>query len=916
MPGPNITIPPIQYFPWSGPAGNRGNKKAEQAGSLLGWFNGQVIYWKRPINEFSLWLTRLKEFSQKVYLSILIIFGAFGLLLGFWKLSQVWSGDISLETIWETRAPEFFLFWVAVLVFEYVFFRLSWESQKQKMIRRAPPAPSQLARVDFSVIAGIPQRQWIDVSHFFTRESLKAIERAVNLGHALKHPAVEPLHLLSVICRHKDVQLVFARLGVTMKVLSDKVNRTLKAKNSEGRGSPPLSQGFYQLLFGAYEEAYRRRSKAVEIPDLLTAMMKTGREAQAVLYDLDIELEDLRNVVIWINIQSALRRNMSHYRSQARFKPKGNMNRAMTAVATPFLDRFSTDLTQLAKAGYLPYCVNREQEIESIYRAVESESNGVVLIGNPGVGRRTIIAGLAERMVTEDVPVLFRDKRLVSLSLSSLVAGASAPGELEQRLLGILADVIRSGNIILVVQDIHNMVGVTTERGEGLDLSEVFTEYVNKKSFIVIATSNPIEYRRYVETGALGECLRRIPVEEMDENQTILVLEAKAGAVEYQQQVYFSYDAIAAIVKFSQRFIHERYLPEKATQFMEEVGAYVRRTRGKRKIVTSEDVAQVVSAKVGVPVTKVTEKESQKLLHLEERIHGRLVGQDEAVKMVAESLRRARAELRDLKRPIVNLLFLGPTGVGKTELAKTVAEVYFGSEEAMIRVDMSEYQESKSIDRLIGAPPGLTKGEEGGYLTEAVRRQPFSLLLLDEIEKAHPDILNVFLQVMDDGRLTDSLGRTIDFTNVILIATSNAGTPLIQQRVRENKPIMEIRDELINTELSKYFRPEFLNRFDGIMVFRPLAQEELYQVAELLLGKVAGRLEEKGISLKATPEAIAELVQEGYDPAFGARPLRRVIQNKVDNALANHLLQGKLTRRDVAVLEPGGVIRVEKAERL
>ena len=296
-------------------------------------------------------------------------------------------------------------------------------------------------------------------------------------------------------------------------------------------------------------------------------------------------------------------------------------------------------------------------------------------------------------------------------------------------------------------------------------------------------------------------------------------------------------------------------------------------------------------------------------------MHERVVGQDEAVKAVANALRRARAELRDNKRPIANLLFLGPTGVGKTELAKTVAAVYFGSEEAMIRLDMSEYQDISSIHRLIGAPPGFS-GSSTGYLTEAVRQRPFSLVLLDELEKAHPDILNVFLQVMDDGRLTDGNGRTIDFTNVILIATSNAGTQHIQDRMRDGASVSTIKDELLNQELNKYFRPEFLNRFDSVVVFTPLSPIEVTKIVRIMVAEITDRLGRKGISFTATPEAIAELALNGFDPIFGARPLRRAVQEHVDNALAQYMLQGKLGRRDMAVLEPGGVIRVEQAERL
>jgi len=369
-------------------------------------------------------------------------------------------------------------------------------------------------------------------------------------------------------------------------------------------------------------------------------------------------------------------------------------------------------------------------------------------------------------------------------------------------------------------------------------------------------------------------------------------------------------------VKLSDRYLHDRFLPEKAINLMEEVATMVRTSRGERQIVTAQDVAKVLEEKTGIPAAQVTEDEAQKLLHLEEDMHHRIIGQDEAVKMIAAALRRARVDLREGKRPIATFLFLGPTGVGKTELAKTVAATYFGSEDTMVRLDMSEYQDASSVSRLIGAAPGYSGSEAGGQLTEAVRRNPFTLVLLDELEKAHTDILNLFLQVFEDGRLTDSAGRTVDFTNTIIIATSNAGTPYIQTAVGEGKTIEQMKQALLETELRGIFRPEFLNRFDGVIVFTPLTQEQVLAIAKLMLAKVGAQLEAKGIHLKVTDAAAIELATAGFDPLFGARPLRRVIQERVQDSLATFLLQNKLGRRDTAVLDAGGKITIEKAEAL
>lgn len=471
----------------------------------------------------------------------------------------------------------------------------------------------------------------------------------------------------------------------------------------------------------------------------------------------------------------------------------------------------------------------------------------------------------------------------------------------------IMSEIVRAGNVILFIPNIHNMIGVRTTEGE-LDISEVLADALKKNLFIVIATSITGEYRKYIENKSLGGFLQKVEINEPDKNATIQILEANVMSIEGREHIYFSYASLAKAFDLSTRYISERFLPDKAINLLQEVAIYVKNKRGRQTIVQADDVAAIIAEKTSIPVTKITEQEGEKLLKLEDEIHRRIVDQDEAVKMVASALRRARTELRDLKRPIVNLLFLGPTGVGKTELAKTVAEVYFGDENKMARLDMSEYQTAESIYRLIGTPDS----KESGQLTEQIRRNPFTLLLLDEIEKAHSDILNVFLQVMDDGRLTDALGRTIDFTNVILIGTSNAGTDFIQEEMQNGTSVAEIQNRLVRERLKNYFRPEFLNRFDGVIVFKPLGKVEIKQIAQLLLNKLAKQMIEKGITLKATDEAVTELSEAGFDPIFGARPLRRVIQERVNDALAQYLLTGKIGRRDIAILEKGGIIKVEK----
>ena len=716
----------------------------------------------------------------------------------------------------------------------------------------------------------------------------------------------------------QKTQIILSRLGIVFTILRNKIGRILVQQSSRlDQQQIIISNKVKMIIFHSYLIAYQLKEQKVDVTDLLEALVSQENEVKELLYDTNIDLDKIKNVIAWLRIREQLKKNWQHFQRRASLKSKkSTMNRAMTAIATPVLDAFSQDLTLLARNGYLMPCVGRQKEIDDIFNVMYGGTRrSVILVGQPGIGRNTIVEGIAQLMVEDDVPEFLKDKRLVSLSIAKLVSGASA-SEAQNRLMMALSEVRRSGNIILYIRDIHNMVGITAGRQGSIDLADVLSKSMAAKSIITIATTAPNEYRRYIEgKSSIDNAMERINVKEVSGNEAIQILESKVGSIEYQNKIFFTYDAIAETVELSGRYLHDRCLPEKAIEILQEVASKVGDQKGKNSIVNANDVALIISEKTNIPLAEITKEESEKLLNLEQRIHQRMINQNEAVDMVASSLRRARAEMRDMARPIVNLLFLGPTGVGKTELAKTVAEVYFGAEENMIRLDMSEYQEKASINRLIGAPPGYSEGGEGGYLSEAVRKNPFSLVLLDEIEKAHPDILNIFLQVMDDGRLTDTGGKTIDFTNTIIIATSNAGTSYIQEMVKRQVDIEEIRQRLIDQVLGEYFRPEFLNRFDGIILFRPLTMENVQDIAKLMLKKIAKSLEERGITLKATRGALVELAEAGFDPKFGARPLRRVIQQKVQDPLANQLLAGKIDRRDIVTIDAGGKIIINKAKK-
>ncbi|MCF7907187.1 ATP-dependent Clp protease ATP-binding subunit [Patescibacteria group bacterium] len=804
--------------------------------------------------------------------------------------------------------------WGAVLLLCYGYF---WRSFRRERKIKIWPKSKIIRTKDissFEEAQEMGKKYKINVYSSLSRPARILVRESWALAHQQGHSFIYPIHLFRAALKDSDVKSVLARLAIDHRRVMEVVDRALKkikiSKEKKSSSSIFSSKGLKKVLLSAYILAGEKRKKNISSLEILEALSVDDDLVREIFYDFEIDFHQIKNVCLWMNFYKDFQSRQSFFAQRSRFKPKGAINKAYTAIATPNLDAYSQDLTQLARNNYLQFCVDREEEKEDIFRIFSTERQSLILVGQPGVGKSTLVGGLARLMVTEEVPPILKDKRLVSLSLARLIAGASQSGEIEARLQAIIQEVTLSGNIVLFIKDIHNMIGVKTTQGE-MDASEILANALKSRVFLLIATSIPKEYHRLIEGQSLGDSLQKVEIEEPERNINIQILEAHAAFVESEEKVYFSYRALEKIIDLSERYVHDRFFPEKAVNILKEVAIMVKRTEGKKSIVRSEHVAKLIAQKVKIPLTKLTQEETVNLLDLEERIHQRLIDQTEAVKAVATALRRARTELRNEKRPITNLLFLGPTGVGKTELAKTVAEVYFGDEERMIRIDMSEYQSAASVERLLGS----ASQNKGGYLTEAVRHNPYSLLLLDEIEKASPDILNLFLQVMEDGRLTDALGRTIDFTNIILIATSNAGSNFIQDSLKKGLSIEEIGEILLKEKLRTSFRPEFLNRFDGLIVFKPLKREEIKQIASLMLKKLEKTLEKKGIGFRASEAAIQELAEAGFDPLFGARPLRRAIQDRVENLIADFLLKGKVGRRDTLVLEKGGNLRVEKASR-
>ncbi|MFC1598924.1 AAA family ATPase [Patescibacteria group bacterium] len=890
---------------------------------VISYLNGNILYWGKKIDAQYLKLYKIEGLIYKLGFIILVMIALLGLASLAYSLYLVDFEGLLDTNFWTDNDNIYHLiFWVSLIFDLFLFYYSSIAKNKKEVViskkytsqeetEVLPPPP-----IDWQQVKTFKSKNRIDISKSFSQESVRVIEKAFELASKYHALEVSPVHFfIASLVESKKVSSILMRLEIDLEDLASKIGR-VAAKSPESEGQTVFSSNSAKILIKAYRLAYLNKLDQVEVAEILQEAIKSDEMIQEVLYDMNINLEKINNVIIWARIRRLLQKQWFVYRASSKLKSKTGIDRAMTAVQTAFLNRFSEDLTLLAKMAYLDLCIDRDKEFAEMFRVLEGSTiKSIVLVGDTGVGKTAVIEGLAQKMIADDVPEFLRDKRLVSLSISRLVSGASS-SEAQERLLVCLNEIISAGNVVLYIDNIHDLIGISSGGGDSLDLSDVLVEAVSKGALFLITSTDPVNYSSYVEKTSLGNIIKKIDIAEPDLNGAIQILEGKVGVIENKNSIFFSYDALEQAVKLTDRYVPDQFLPYKAITLLEEVAVWARKSKGAGGFISGNDVAALLSEKIKMPVSEITASEKEKLLSMEKLIHERIIGQEEAVKAVSNSLRRARAELRETKRPIANLLFLGPTGVGKTELTKAIAAIYFGSEENMIRLDMSEYQEKASLNRLIGAPPGYGQSQEGGQLTEAVRKKPFSIVLLDELEKAHPDILNVFLQVMEDGRLTDSTGRTVDFTNAIIIATSNAQTSLIQEKVKEGVPLEDIKKLLLESELKEYFRPEFINRFDNVIVFRPLAFDDVLQIAKLLLKGVAKNLEDKGINFQATEEAIKELAEAGFDPQYGARPLRRAIQERVNNALAEYLLTGKIDRRDIAILEKGGGIRIEKAKEL
>jgi ATP-dependent Clp protease ATP-binding subunit ClpC len=861
------------------------------------------LVWSEHVDDFTIAIRKARhKVNAVVHLALMgFCVGTVGFFV-FHLLRLEDFSSLSTLAFWTSGHPAITWLWIGCFVACFLIFRLFEYSSDRKSLLVWGISVREAEMHDKKAAERANHR--FEVEPYFSEEALSVVEAAYQIARDLKRAAVEPEMLFSAALTTGSGGLFMRRLGMSFDKVKGPLAR-LMASHPAGEGAIHFSKETKRALALSYASARAERRRHVEVMEIFLQSFQDSPRLQEVLDQLGFPPEHVIRVGEWVRLQEKLRDDHRRFVALAMLKPATVMNRAMTAQQTPLLDRFSEDLTLAARSGYLAPLVGREREMESLLQGIESGRRSVVLVGETGVGKSALISELARRMVEEDVPAELFDRRLVSVDLAQVVASGES-GLAAERLLGMLHEVGMSGNIILAVQGIEALVG----GGSGpMDLAEAFASELSKGYFIAIATTTPSAWTQYLERRTLASKLVKVRVAAPDANGTLKVLMAKSRLIEYQNKVFCSFAALDRAATLGAKFVQDVAPPESALNILREAAVFARKARGEGVEVTAEDVAHVVREKTGVPVESVTQDEREKLLHLEERMHGRVIGQEEAVTAVAQAMRRARADVREGRRPIANFLFLGPTGVGKTELAKTLAAEYFGSEKSMTRLDMSEYQDQASVARMIGAPGD----QRGGLLTEAVRKAPYTIVLLDEIEKAHPDILNLFLQVMDDGRLTDGVGRTVDFTNTVVIMTSNAGTPFIQSEVAHGTSVDQIKTQLIERELKGVFRPEFLNRFDNIIVFKPLSMEDVTQIAWLMINAVGARLAEKSIGFRAEDEAVEDLAKAGYDPLFGARPLRRVIQDRLDNALADLVLRGQVGRRDTVILQADGTLRVEKA---
>lgn len=794
----------------------------------------------------------------------------------------------------------------------------------------------------------------------FTNRAERAIEAAQEIAAELGHNYVGTEHLLAGLIREGNglAYKILTSQGVT----EDKVIGLIEELIGRDEPLDDVPNGFTprtkRVIEISFIEAKRLNNNFIGTEHLLLGIMKEGDSVAArIITELGVDIPKMFNELVKV-----LSEDNDGSSTPKKFSATSNQ--------TPTLNQYGKDLTEEANNGKLDPIIGRDKEIERIVQILSRRTkNNPCLIGEPGVGKTAVAEGLAEQIVEGDVPENLKNKRVVALDISSMLAGAKYRGDFEERLKKCLQEIKKAGNVILFIDEIHTIVGAGAAEG-AIDAANILKPLLARAEIQVIGATTLNEYRKYIEKdAALERRFQPVIVGEPTAHETIQILKGIRDKYEAHHKVKITDDAIKAAVELSSRYINDRYLPDKAIDLMDEAASKVKLQsltapkevkkleekiaeiiREKEDAVNAQDfenaaklrdkehkekeklekerlkweqknqiqsttvgeneIAEVIANWTGIPVSKLTEAESERLRKLEDELHKRVIGQDEAITAVSKAIRRSRVGLKDPKRPIGSFMFLGPTGVGKTETCKALAECLFGDENAIIRIDMSEYMEKHTVSKLIGSPPGYVGYEEGGQLTEKVRRKPYSVILFDEIEKAHPDVFNILLQILDDGRLTDSQGRVIDFKNTVIIMTSNVGARDIVDgkligfgdKDKKDKKYEEIKSNVM-TELKREFKPEFLNRIDEIIVFKQLNEEEISKIADLMIEASTKRLSDRNISVNVTKDMKKHIAKVGFDPTYGARPLKRAIQNLIEDKIAEEILDGKVKDGDTAKID-------------
>ena len=726
----------------------------------------------------------------------------------------------------------------------------------------------------------------------FTQRAELAIENARLAAGEMGHGYIGTEHLLLGIMMESDGlgARILLRHGIDKAQLWRIVLRA-NGSGSPGRPEQGLTPRARQAVEQAAQEARQLQQGYIGTEHLLLGLLRQNDcGAAASLREAGADLND-----IYTDIMAVFGNPGSNNRSQTG-TARGTVRRADTKM----LDQYSRDLTEMAAAGRIDPVVGRGNEIRRAIQILSRRSkNNPVLVGEPGVGKTAVAEGLALCVSRGQAPAELRDKRIVSLDIPALLAGTKYRGDFEERVKSVLRDVKRAGDVILFIDELHTIIGAGSAEG-AIDAANILKPALGRGEVQIIGATTPEEYRRHIEKdAALERRFQPVKVTEPGREQTLEMLQSLRPALEKHHRVSLDEEALTAAYELSVRYINDRFLPDKAIDLLDEASAAVH-VEGGRRPVTAADVAQVVSLWTEIPLSSLDESESQRLQGLEEQLKQRIIGQDEAVSAVARAIRRSRVGLKDPRRPVGSFLFLGPTGVGKTELCRALAATVYGDENAMIRLDMSEYMEKHSVSRLIGSPPGYVGYEDGGQLTEKVRRKPWSVVLFDEIEKAHEDVWSILLQIMDDGHLTDATGRRVDFSNTVIVMTSNIGA----KTITENRPALGFADskrrdeedmnQKVMAELRATFRPEFLNRVDETIVFHRLSDEHLCAITQTLLEQVKQRFQALGITLLVPEDTACWLASQGRDDKFGARPLRRTVQHCIEDAAAEQLLEGKI----------------------